>query len=63
MGQVKAVMVFRRYEEFWAWCNNQCPDRAVGCANKCILRKMLGIPPFGKTYEGKLQGPVKVVVG
>jgi hypothetical protein len=61
VSHMKAVMVFRTYEEFWAWCNNQCPDRAVGCANKCIVRKMLGIPPFGKTYEGKLQGPVKVV--
>jgi hypothetical protein len=46
---VKEQPIFTTYEEFWAWCNNQCPDRAVGCANKCILRKMLGIPPFGKT--------------
>jgi len=54
----KNVIVFKTYEEFWDFCNNRCPDRAVGCANKCILRKLLGIPPFGKTYEGKLSGKI-----
>jgi hypothetical protein len=61
MGQVKAVMAFRTYEEFWEFCKRECLDRGVGCANRCMLRKLLGIPPFGKTYEGKLHGPVKVV--
>jgi hypothetical protein len=55
---LKPIIVFHSYEEFWDFCNRQCPDRAIGCANKCILRKLLGIPPFGKTYEGKLSGKI-----
>jgi hypothetical protein len=55
MVKEQPIIMFTTYEEFWAWCNNQCPDRAVGCANKCILRKMLGIPPFGK-IQGRIIG-------
>jgi hypothetical protein len=55
---VKPIVVFSDYSEFWDFCNNRCPDRAIGCANKCIIRKLLGIPPFGKSYEGKLQGKI-----
>jgi len=58
---VKPIAVFKTYEDFWKFCKSECPDRAVGCATKCILRRLLGIPPFSKTYEGKLQGPVRVV--
>jgi hypothetical protein len=55
---VKKLVGFSDYESFWEFCNHQCPDRAIGCAKKCILRKLLGIPPFGKSYEGKLQGKI-----
>jgi hypothetical protein len=55
---LKPIIVFHSYEEFWSWCNSQCPDRAIGCAKKCILRRLLGIPPFGKSYEGKLSGKI-----
>jgi hypothetical protein len=61
VSHVKAIIVFSDYSEFWEFCKRECPDRTIGCANKCILRRILGIPPFGKSYEGKLQGPVKVV--
>jgi hypothetical protein len=55
---VKPNVPFRTYEEFWEFCDRKCPDRSLGCANKCALRKLLGIPPFGRSYEGKLQGPI-----
>jgi hypothetical protein len=37
---MKAIMVFHRYEEF---CKRECPDRAVRCAVKCVLCRLLGI--------------------
>jgi hypothetical protein len=57
-GDIKKLIGFSDYESFWRWCREECPDRAIGCANKCIIRKLLGIPPFGKTYEGKLSGKI-----
>jgi hypothetical protein len=62
MVKEQPISLFHTYEEFWAWCNSKCPDRAVGCARKCLLRKMLDIPPFGRSYEGKLQGRIEVGV-
>ena len=60
--KVLAVRVrFETYEDFWSFCFHKCSEFRVGCAKSCLIRKRLGIPPFGKSYLGKLSGPVKVV--
>jgi hypothetical protein len=55
---LKPNVPFKDYGSFWRWCREECPDRSIGCANKCALRKLLGIPPFGRSYKGKLSGPI-----
>ncbi len=46
------------YEEFWFFCFHTCPKVRVGCANSCKFREKLGIPPFGNSYAGKLEGRI-----
>lgn len=53
-------LVFLRYEEFWSFCFLKCYDFNLGCAKCCLLRKRLGIPPFGKSYLAKLKGEVNI---
>jgi hypothetical protein len=55
----KIALPFKNYEEFWQYCNRECPDKKPGCAYTCALRKLLHIPPHGSTYVGKLQGPIE----
>jgi hypothetical protein len=52
--------VFESYEEFWNYCFSRCGEFKVGCAKSCEIRKSLGIPPFEKSYLGKLEGKVKL---
>lgn len=59
MDDCRAVLKFTSYEEFWRFCHGQCPDFREGCASDCELRKRLGIPPFGKSYLGKLKGEIQ----
>jgi hypothetical protein len=49
---------FRLFEEFWDYCLGRCGSFRVGCADRCELRKRLRIPPFGKSYFGKLKGEI-----
>jgi hypothetical protein len=41
------------------FCFGQCQCFKLGCAAQCEIRKRLGIPPFGKSYLGKLKGEIK----
>jgi len=50
---------FRTYEEFWYFCFNQCRDFRAGCAVHCPIRKKLEIPPFSKSYLGKMKGEIR----
>ncbi|MEM2129152.1 MAG: hypothetical protein QXZ70_00995 [Candidatus Bathyarchaeia archaeon] len=61
MGNSKAPILFKSYEEFWFFCFGQCRDFRVGCANSCELRKQLEIPPHGKSYLGKMKGEIEWV--
>ena len=54
---------FGTYEEFWRFCFGQCRDFKVGCAVNCPTRKKLGIPPFGKSYLGKMKGEIRKDAG
>ena len=55
----KVVLRFGRYEEFWEFCFGHCRSFRVGCACSCVLRRELGIPPFGESYLGKMKGEIK----
>ena len=55
MDDPEVLLRFRTYEEFWCFCFSQCRDFKLGCAVRCELREKLGIPPFGKSYLGKMQ--------
>jgi hypothetical protein len=54
MNEIK----FRKYEEFWHFCFEECPLFKQGCAKGCGFRKYLAIPPFGEDYLGKLKGEI-----
>jgi len=53
------LLRFRTYEEFWSFCFGQCKYFKLGCAADCLLRKKLEIPPFSKSYLGKMKGEVR----
>ena len=59
MSEIEFSLRFKTYEEFWRYCFGQCRNFKLGCAVDCELRKRLGIPPHGKSYEGKLKGEVQ----
>ena len=48
---------FTTYEEFWLYCQHECWNGQVGCANGCAHRHELKLPPFGGRYimEGKIE--------
>jgi hypothetical protein len=53
-----ALLRFRTFEEFWSFCFAHCTDFKVGCAAQCPIRKKLEIPPFSKSYLGKMKGEI-----
>ena len=60
MSDCRVLLRFKTYEEFWRYCFGQCRDFRVGCAVDCGLRKRLEIPPHEESYEGKLEGEVRL---
>ena len=54
----QVALVFDSYEVFWGFCFFQCRGFKVDCARSCVFRKRLGIPPFGKSYLGRLEGMI-----
>jgi hypothetical protein len=57
------LLRFRTYEEFWLFCFGQCRDFKLGCAAQCEIRKKLEIPPFSKSYLGKMKGEIRKDAG
>ncbi len=46
------------FEEFWFFCFSRWEKAKGDCVKSCELRKRLEIPPFGNSYDGKLEGTV-----